>query len=270
MEINKLLIFQVSIHIFSIAYLYIYFFKNDKKEVKKNCKTSSKVDANCFKQQCSKAATENECSKYARCTWANSCKAKELQCEELQPKNKPVDRFNCKNAAHCKLEGDTCTWNRELLQSGPAPKIINETTGLNKYCLKRQGTFKMKNLNEFVEDQSYVQCLNSSDTTQKGCEQNAKIKLECNSLEGHTFNESNAVCQGLKFSTTKVKERAKVPPHDHTREVLEATANVPKNGFMSNLFILKEENVLKYYVNTFILVVVILTNIGFAKLIRNR
>lgn len=270
--IDKLLIFQISIHIISVVAMYIYFFKSGKK-----CKISNKVkekqDTNpvCFKQQCVKAATENECGKYARCTWSSGkCKAKDVQCDELQPGKTPTDRFTCKRMSECKLEGDSCKWNHGLLQSGSKPKIIDETTGLNKYCSKRIGKFDMKNLSEFVEDGSFLECVNDSDMTQEICETNAKMKLECNSLEGHTFDETNSVCKGLLFKTSKVREKGRVPPHNHTSEQLKATTAIPKNAYMSDIFIMRDETILRYYLSSFILLVVILTNIGFAKWVMSR
>ena len=286
MEVNKLLVFQISIHAISIAFLYIYFFGGSKVYARKDTTTTSSckpkvanpVDAKCFKQQCDKAATETECDKYARCTWSaggtsgatGRCMAKVIQCDELRPLNKPVDRFKCGNATHCKLDGDTCEWHQELLQSGPKPKIINETSGLNKYCSKRKGKFNIDNINEFAEDEYFVECMQDKSSARATCEQNAKIKLECNSLEGHTFDKTNALCKGLKFEATKVKERPIVPPHEHKSEVLKATATLPREGFMSDLFVIKDETVLRYYMNAFVLAVVVLTNIGFAKWISSR
>lgn len=271
MKIDKLLIFQILIHIISVTFLYIYFFRSGKKcKISNKVKESKKINPTCFKLQCSKAATENECDKYARCTWSSAgCKAKEDQCDELQPKNKSMDRFKCKKASHCKLESDNCYWNNELLQSGPMPKIIDETTGLNKYCSKRKGTFNMKNLNEFVEDEYFQNCVTNSENTRERCEQNAKMKLECNSLEGHTFDETISACKSLQFKASKLKEK-KIAPHQHTSEQLKGTSVFPKNAYMSDLFIMREEPILKYYLSTFIISVIILTNIGFARWMMSR
>jgi len=268
---NTKQLFQVAVHLISMVFLYLLFKK------KNTCKsfTHSRsilppIDKQCFKQQCSKAATDNECNKYARCTWSNgSCKSKDVQCDELQPAVKHMDRFNCNAATHCKLSGDHCDWNFETLQSGPRPKIINETTGLNKYCSKRRGAFKIKNLNEFVEDGSYVQCVNDQNIDNDVCQQSAKIKLECNSIEGHTYNEAHATCRSLNFETSKVKDTKKVPPHHHSGEQLKNTGVIAKNMFVSDLFIIKHDTILTYYVNTLIVVLVILTNIGFARWINN-
>lgn len=263
---QKKLATQILVHACSVIFLYLYF-----KPSKKACKFNKvpkpiPVDKSCFKQQCQKAATENECGKYARCAWSvdsKICKPNAVQCDELSPAENHSDRFTCQSTQQCTLKGDSCEWNRLRLQSGPKPKIINETTGLNKHCSKRTGAYYEKNINEFVEDTQYVDCLNDEQQT-RDCEKEAKIRLECNFLNGHSYDDALNICRKLNFKTEKL-DTGKKADHRHTSAELKESGAIAQHRVTSDLFVLNDERILRYYVHTFVTIVVILANIGLAR-----
>ena len=264
---------QVIVFMFSVTFLYIVLMAPKSgvadcgsRPYRKNSRTSDgePIPKDCFKTLCSKAATEKECVKYARCTWSNStCKKKDVQCDD-----ETVDTRKCRDATHCSFEDGKCTWNHELLQSGPKPKIINETSGLNKYCVKRQGNFHEKNLNEYVEDESFARCLQSG-KKRSDCERAGRIKLECNHLVGKVYDKATGSCRSLDFTAREVTARPKVPAHEHGAGELRSAHTTGGTGRMSNLFVKRDESILRIYLNSMIIIVVALANVGFANLIRS-
>lgn len=264
--IDRRLVLQFVVTIFSVSFLYIFFKPSGSKlacRSKKKSDKTSQYSKECFQQQCVKAATENECNKYARCNWSTTkkeCSPKEVQCDD-------IDVITCSRSSDCSLRDGKCTWNDKLLQSGPRPKIINETSGLNKHCLKRGGEFRVKNLNEYVEDESFENCKKNGDISD--CQYQARVKLECNHLLGKSYDETRQACRTLDFTAKEVKSIPSVPPHDHTgNEGFSAQETGSRK--ISNLFVMRDEVILRYYFVAMVVFIVILTNVGFANWIWSR
>ena len=175
---------QITIHLISIVFIYLLFKKRHPEDISHFQKNPLKDDftvdkevRKCLQSQCVKAATETECNKYARCKWDNGCKPKAVQCDELE-------KNNCNQHTDCILNNTACSWNHKVLPG----KIINETSSLNKYCFKRRGAFDLKNVNEYVEDNEYIACIDDESNTTEECKQKAKVKLECNHLKNHVYD----------------------------------------------------------------------------------
>ena len=270
--------YQALLHFATGIFLYLMLTtKQDYKRtsVQQNIHQSSKelteAELTCLKTKvCRHAATENECNTYSRCNWTTT-NGKE-ECIERTP-CKELDMYDCVKSDYCDFNVDgkgSCTYKTNV--SG---KIFNEDAKANRYCfMKNPEYIEDDPKGEYVEDNNYIKCIDDNKKTKKECTKDAVNKLSCNTVKG--FKYDNGICRRdtnyIPSKSSIIKENLKclkVAKHSHDDKT--------KNDYIPHTpgyrtpytFKINDDHKLRFIFNSFIILFIILLNVGIIKLFKN-
>jgi len=288
--------YQALLHFITGIFMYLILVtKHDRnynfakyKQRKKEIETYEQLE--CLKTKaCNLSATEGECNSYIRCKWdskEDNCKVR-IECKEL-------NNYEC-------MHSDYCEWNVNVDEVGKSScsyktsvkktptekpekseyKIFNEDVKANRYCFMNNQEYVPKEYDEkedFVEDKIYKTCENTCNSKQdkekciNNCKKEAINRLSCNTIKGMKYYQ-NGVCKRDRNYIPPLKKKnlkcLKVANHSHD--------NPNEAGYMPHApgyrtaksFKINDDRKLRYMINSFILLFIILLNIGIIKLFKN-
>lgn len=260
------------------------------KQKKKQIETYEQLE--CLKTKaCNLSATENECNSYIRCKWETTNES-DAKCN-TRTKCEGMEISDC-------LHSDYCIWNVDGGVNGEGScsyktipgKIFNEDIKANRHCFKKNPEFieieankknleKLQNsknsLGEYVEDEDYVKCkteCNDKEECINKCIIKAINRLSCNTVKGMKYENANGICR---------KDRNYIPPlKKHNPKCLKVATNHSHDnpdepGYIphapgyrtSHIFKINDDRRLRFILNSFIILIIILINIGIIKLFKN-
>lgn len=259
--------YQITIHLLSIFFIYITIIKvsdaDKAKRKPKGCgKRKSKTVVQCLQNQCHKAATSDECNKYARCQWNNnSCMTKQILCENL-------DKTAC-NTKDCQWNNrnNRCFWKQRAPEGEHDILYDAEKHGLNAKCFKSSEPPDMKiiSLNDFVNDSVYMKCISdcSDDKCIDRCKLDSARRSKCEASDGFKFDMKRKTCDKF-YSIADVeadKVEADVVAHDHDANIV---------GYKrANLFQMSKDHLLVYFFKALLLLITVLVNINVIIFLKN-
>lgn len=278
---------QISIHVFSLLFIYIVAFKessnktvccNKPKIHSDDSKQKKPTIVQCLQNQCSKATESQECSKYVRCQWntgGNTCTTKQTLCENL---NKETCNESSKDCSW-DVSNNRCSWRKQNIDYGMNDYnnlYDAETYGLNKPCFKVKDAPNLNDVSskDFVEDRLYEMCKNNCKNHDKcieRCKLDSAKKQTCETSEGYKYDVKRKTCNKF-FSMSESEKLVKMKEHNHLGDdkmhaIGEKCAPV---GFKrSQLFKMSQDQQLLNIFKGFIILIVILLNINAIKLLNN-
>ena len=299
--------YQALLHFITGIFLYLMLTpKHDHKHTPvqnthKSSKELTEDDLECLKKKaCDLSATKNECNSYVRCKWNDDDKTctRKTDCKE-------TEKYACLHSDYCIWNVDGGVNGEGSCSYKTIPgKIFNEDAKANKYCFKKNPEFieieankknleklqkeieankknpeKLQNsLGEYVEDKDYVTCKEECEKDNIECINKCIIKainrLSCNTVKGMKYENTNGICR---------KDRNYIPPkkthnpkclkvaqhsHDNPDEPDYIPPHAP--GYRtSHNFKINDDRRLRFILNSFIILIIILINIGIIKLFKN-
>jgi hypothetical protein len=218
----------------------------------------------CLKTKaCTVSASKDECNTYNRCNWdttKNTCNVR-TPCKDL-------DVYDCVKSDYCDFNVDgkgTCTYIKD--------KIFNEDAKANRYCFKKNSEYMEDDpKGEYVEDIDYIECIKTKSSDY--CKKDAINRLSCNTIKGMKYG--NEICrkeQMYKMSSiTKTKTNPKcmkMAQHSHNNP--NEAGYIPHTpGYRTpHTFKINDDRKLRFIFNSFLVLFIILLNVGIIKLFKN-
>lgn len=293
--------YQALLHFITGIFMYLmiatkqyhnHTFVKNKKDLSKEL---TEDDLECLKTKaCDLSATENECNSYVRCKWNENENEKGKKCTH-KTDCKETEKYAC-------LHSDYCIWNEVGGVNGEGScsyktipgKIFNEDAKANRYCLKKNPEFieieankknleklqiSQNSLGEYVEDKDYETCkdeCNSEDNTEciNKCIIKAINRLSCNTVKGMKYENTNGICRKDRNYIPPIKKHnpkcLKVAQHSHDNP--DKPDYIPPHapGYrIPHNFKINDDRRLRFILNSFIILIIILLNIGIIKLFKN-
>lgn len=256
-------------------------YKQKKKEIE------TYEESKCLKTKaCNLSATEDECNSYIRCNWdskVGECNVRN-ECKEL-------NNYECMHSDYCEWNDgkSSCSYKTSVKNPTEKPeyKIFNEDVKANRYCFMKNPKFieieaNKKNLKnpqgEYIKDADYVKCEtnceqeNDKEECKNKCIIEAINRLSCNTIKGMKYYQ-NGVCKRDRNYIPPLKKNLKClkvanHSHDNPNEAGYMPPHAP--GYRTaKSFKINDDRKLRYMINSFILLFIILLNIGIIKLFKN-
>ena len=276
---------QISAHVFSLLFIYIVAFKeapnktmccNKKPKNHSDDATQKKpIVTECLQNQCTKAASLQECGKYVRCQWIDgNCTTKHNLCENL-------NITTCNDSSKdCSWDdaNNRCSWNKQHMNYG-----INEysnlydaeTYGLNKPCFKVTDAPNLNDvsLKDFVDSLGFRSCAAKCSKTDQKCIDKCKLdslrKLKCETSEGYKYDVKRKTCNRF-YSMSESEKNVKMKAHNHLGAKIHIGGKCAPVGYKrTQLFKMSQDRQLFNLFKVFVFVIVILLNINVIKLLNN-
>lgn len=273
--------YQATLHFITGIFLYLMITsKHEPKPVPlqnnhQSTKDITEAELTCLKDKaCNLSATENECNTYTRCKWEKT--------SERNPNGTCNTRIQCKNLDNyeCSLS-DYCDWNLDgkgtcNFKTNVKDKIFNEDAKANRYCFKKNPEYIADDpKGEFVEDQEYYDCNKLCKTNDEACKEQCKKeavnRLSCNTVNGLKFK--NGICRKDENYRTPLKKInpncLKVAQHSHDDKKKDGYIQHAAGYRTPHTFKINDDQKLRFIFNIFIILFIILLNIGIIKLFKN-
>ena len=233
----------------------------------------------CLKTKvCSRAATENECNNYSRCNWTTTTDGKKecstrIHCEDIKKdkvdKDKDKDMYDCVNFQHCDFNVDgkgTCTYKTNV-----KGQILNEDAKANRYCFMNNPEYIEDDpKGEYVEDTDYIECIKTKSSD--NCKKDAINRLSCMTIKGMKYE--NGICRKDQlYNMSSIKKAnpkcLKVAQHSHNNP--NEAGYIPHTpGYRTpHTFKINDDQKLRFIFNSFLILFIILLNVGIIKLFKN-
>jgi len=277
--------YQASSHFATGIFLYLMLTpKHDHKHTPvQNNRPSSKEltedELSCLKDVCKHAATKNECNIYSRCNWdtTNEICNKRIHCEDIKKdkdKDEDKDMYDCMNYQHCDFNVDgkgTCTYKTNV-----KGEILNEDAKANRYCFKNNPEYIEDDpKGEYVEDIEYKNCTvacKQNPTCLENCKKDAINRLSCNTVEGMKYE--NKICRKdklYKMSSIKKTNPKCLKVANHSHDDKNKKGYIPHTpGYRTpHTFKINDDQKLRFIFNSFLILFIILLNVGIIKLFKN-
>ena len=240
-------------------------------------------ESECLKTKaCNLSATEDECNSYIRCKWDSE----EGKCN-IRTECKELNNYECMHSDYCEWNDgkSSCSYKTSVKNPTKKPeyKIFNEDVKANRYCFMKNPKFieieanKKNPQGEYIKDADYVKCEtnceqeNDKEECKNKCIIEAINRLSCNTIKGMKYYQ-NGVCKRDRNYIPPLKQDLKclkVPQHSHDNPN-EAGYRPPVPGYRTaKSFKINDDRKLRYMINSFILLFIILLNIGIIKLFKN-
>lgn len=265
--------YQAILHFITGIFMYLMLNtkqNNDHKFAQNKQQSSKKItedELQCLQDEvCKKhAATEKECNIYSRCKWVQgtgTCE-KRTKCEKLDP-------YDCARSDYCDFNVDgkgACTFKTNI-----TGKILNEDAKANRYCFKKNPRYIHDDpKGEFVEDQEYLDCIATETKSLEDCKKEAVNRLSCNTVKGLKYEAG--ICRKDKlYNISSIKKTnpkcLKVAQHSHDNP--NQDGYIPHvSGRIPYIFKINDDQKLRFILNSFIILFIILLNVGIIKLFKN-